>query len=254
MKFFFAAFIFLSASFLLVSGGFGAETQEKNLKIFMEANDFYQRGEYNNALKAYERLLPGNPGAPVFFNMGNCLFRLNQMGKAIVYYRKALQRDPRNREIQFNLRYAREKTEDEIENKKGRGALGIVFSGLEEWTWRENVAGAAGLYALLMVMGSIRFFRRFDYQGLCLTALGALFLLSASSAVFKIYQDRFIREGAIVHTEAPVHSAAEAGSVVLFQLHDGAEFQVLSQQGDWVQIELRDGKKGWVPRDFTEFI
>jgi len=247
------ALIFFIAVFLAASEGTWAEAPVPE-NYFAKANAFYQRGEYNKALEAYQELLPENPGAPIYYNMGNCWFRLNQAGRAIVHYRKALRLDPRNREIQFNLRYAREKVRDEIENKKGTGALEILFFGQNEWTWRENVAVAAGLYALLMVMATLRFFRRFDHQGLYLAAVGVLFLLCASSSGWKLYQDRFVQEGAIVHAEAEVHSAADAGSVVLFKLHDGAEFEVLSQQGEWVQIELRDRKKGWVPRHFTEFI
>jgi hypothetical protein len=39
----------------------------------------------------------------------------------------------------------------------------------------------------------------------------------------------------------------EAGEV-LFILHEGADFDVKREAPDWLEIELKDGKNGWVAK------
>jgi SH3-like domain-containing protein len=46
---------------------------------------------------------------------------------------------------------------------------------------------------------------------------------------------------------SPVKSAPGGGSVTdLFVLHEGTKVSVLSEVGEWCNIELSDGRQGWI--------
>ncbi len=246
-------FTILMASFGVIGFTHAGEDGSK-LPNFYQANELYNQGKYEAALEVYQEVAKSSPGYPVFYNMGNSYFRLGQIGNSIVHYRKALRYDPRNSELVANLRYAREEAKDEIEDNKGLKTLGILFFWHNDLTLKEALLAVAVIYALFMVLATVRLYRKFDYLGLSLSGLAVLFLLLSSSAGLKYYQESYTQEGAVVHKEVSIHSANDPNSVVLFKLHDGAEFRVLDARGDWMQIELKDRKKGWVVRKLTELI
>src|SRR5687767_11475296 len=72
----------------------------------------YKKGQYQEAAVAYEKLLAAGESAALLYNIGNCYYKLNNWGKAILYYEKALVHAPTDADILFNLRMANEHTSD----------------------------------------------------------------------------------------------------------------------------------------------
>ena len=72
--------------FLSFSFGF---SQSKAL--FEQATELYNKGEYSKAIENYDQILKnGEHSAQLYFNMGNCYYKLNAIGPSIYYYEKAL--------------------------------------------------------------------------------------------------------------------------------------------------------------------
>ena len=66
-------------------------------------------------LSFYQQFLSGGiESAQAYYNMGNCYYRLNEMGKAILYYEKAEKLTPGDPDIQFNLQLANQKIIDKV--------------------------------------------------------------------------------------------------------------------------------------------
>ena len=42
-----------------------------------------------------------------------------------------------------------------------------------------------------------------------------------------------------------VKSAQGRENVTLFELHEGAIVSLIEEKNDWIQLELKDSKKGW---------
>src|SRR5262245_11751225 len=103
-------FLALFLGFLLAPGLKAAEDlQEK-------ANRYYRDRDYNNALKAYEQLLPDpRVSTDVLYNIGNCYYKMGQLGRAVLFYERAARLNPDDEDIAFNLRLAGLKTVDRIE-------------------------------------------------------------------------------------------------------------------------------------------
>ena len=103
--------IILLLSLLSFSFGFS-----QNKVLFNEATEFYNNGEYSAAIENYEQIIEnGEHSASLYFNLGNCYYKLNSIGPSIYYYEKALLLSPNNKEIQNNLRFAQNMRLDAIE-------------------------------------------------------------------------------------------------------------------------------------------
>jgi SH3-like domain-containing protein len=52
--------------------------------------------------------------------------------------------------------------------------------------------------------------------------------------------------GVVVSDSTKIYSGIGKDNVVLFILHEGAEFEINQSHEGWISIELTDGKKGWI--------
>ena len=80
----------------------------------IDADSAYVRGDYAQAIELYEQLLTEGESAEVYYNLGNSYFKMDNMGKSILNYERALLLDPGNADIRSNLDIARSKTQDNL--------------------------------------------------------------------------------------------------------------------------------------------
>ena len=63
----------------------------QNEALFDKATEHYNKGEYTKAIENYEEILEnGQHSAELYFNLGNCHYKLNAIGPSVFYYEKAL--------------------------------------------------------------------------------------------------------------------------------------------------------------------
>src|SRR5262249_58044506 len=86
------------------------------------------QGYYRQAIAGYEQLIAaGIHNAKLYYNLGNAYFRLNDLGHAILHYRRGLRLEPGNRQLQANVRYARSQRVDQINVRNQRALLPHLF-------------------------------------------------------------------------------------------------------------------------------
>ena len=89
------------------------------------------------------------------------------------------------------------------------------------------------------------------------SAIAAL-LLSLSSLAFALSQrSDYIRtdRAVLMKPVVPVKSSPSDDSATdLFVLHSGTRLRVLDNVGDWSNIELSDGRQGWLKSSSFELI
>ena len=84
--------------------------------LFVKANKFYQNEQFTRALQLYIDIEEKNSiSDALYFNMANTYFKTNQVAPSIYYYEKALQLNPNDEDILFNLDYANRMIIDNIE-------------------------------------------------------------------------------------------------------------------------------------------
>ena len=115
MKFRNTYIVIISLSFYCVLNPLKTSASNGDYITLDSANAAYNKANYAKATTFYQKFLSGDiESAQAYYNMGNCYFRTNEMGKAILYYEKAEKLSPADPDIQFNLQLANQKITDKV--------------------------------------------------------------------------------------------------------------------------------------------
>ena len=80
-----------------------------------EGDALYEKEQYEEAAKVYETLLHDNGmSAEVYYNLGNCYYKMDLIPQAILNYERAYLLNPGDGDIRANLALARGKTIDKV--------------------------------------------------------------------------------------------------------------------------------------------
>lgn len=224
--------------------------------LWVRANDAYSLGEYATALDIYQHIeKDGYVSARLWYNMGNTYYKLQDDGKAILYYERALKLDPSNSDVKHNLEIARLKILDKIETvpefilttwtKDLRNTMSS-----DKWAW----TGVALLFIVALLLLAFRFAplasqRKISFVLACLVSLCVILSFAFSISLKSNVESG---DGAVVLVPVSnVKSAPNSTGGNLFILHEGTKVEILEHVGQWSRIELSDGRQGWMlSKDF----
>ncbi|MBT8311760.1 MAG: tetratricopeptide repeat protein [Flavobacteriaceae bacterium] len=221
---------------------------------FDSATVAYNQGNYEKAIAHYQAILEeGKHSAALYYNLGNCYYKRNQIAPSIYYYEKALLLAPNDAEIKNNLVYAQNMTLDAITplpettlSRFYKQVTGIMpFDG---WAYLGIV------FVVLFVLAYILFYYfRYSTQKRIafITSLIAIALAVISILIaFVEYQDFKADDPAIIFAqEITVKTEPNDRSDVAFVLHEGTKVNVMDAFDNWKKIQLSDGQVGWLPDD-----
>ena len=218
---------------------------------FEQGNQYYQKENFQAAISSYESIInSGKESADVYFNLGNCYYKLHKVGPAVYNYEKALLLNPNDQEIKTNLDFARKMAIDDIKiiPKVGFHKLIQDFTSTyyyDTWAW---IAVALALVFFLFFLGyyfsGTTLKKRIFFTGMFVILLGIT--LSVSAGIFE--RNRLENEKpAIVFAEtAPVKNEPKTTSPDAFILHEGTKVYILESIANWKKIELTDETTGWI--------
>lgn len=214
------------------------------------ANDYYAKTQYKEAVNIYQQLVDGgNTNGYLYFNLGNAYLRIGKTGPAILNYVRAKKFLPRDESLDANLRHAILKTEDQLEPPASSG-VSSVFFWANNFSQTEHLIFLGIINLLFWLILGIWFVNRSEFWNVTRKTILALLLISVLSVGAKIYLEAESTPGVILVQTIEVKSAIGTENVTLFQLNEGSVVSIIQKNNDWYQIELNDGKKGWVQKGF----
>ncbi len=222
--------------------------------MFIKANQAYNEGDFEQSAKMYESLLQQVQNGYLYFNLGNSYFRLGRLGSAILNYRRAEKFTPRFDNLTSNLKHSRQKTKDKIEDKSYAPLLNNIFFLYRLLSLKEMLIIFLILNLMLFLLAILHLYVKADAVKWALFLVLGFYLISASTAAVRFYTDRIQHEGVVIADEVWVRSGDGVNNIVLFALHEGAEFKVDEVKGDWLKVSLADGNRGWTQRMGVEII
>lgn len=232
--------------FLLLSQVFFAQGS------FEKGNALYQKGQYLQAAQTYESIIKDDKqhSAELYFNLGNCYYKLNKVALSIYNYEKALVLKQNDIETINNLKFAKKLTIDEIKEvpKVGFAKLVQNFTGIfnyDNWAWISvGIAFAFLLSFIGYYFSQLTLSKRIYFIGMFVLLFALILCVSAGI----IEKDRFNNDRpAIVFAEmTEVRSEPQKGGSSIFLLHEGAKVYVKETLENWKKIELTDGTEGWI--------
>ena len=230
-----------------------------NMTLWERGNQSYIDGDYAAAVTAYQAIENrGYSSSRLYYNMGNAYYKQGQIGRAILYYNRALVVSPSMDDARHNLEIAEAQTKDNIAvvpefflNRYMRTLRSAISC--SAWSVM-SVAffGVMLLFLLIFLLGSRIKVRKVGFYGavvsLLLFVVVTIFGISARNSIID-------RPAAIVMSSAiSVKSSPDRAATDLFVLHEGTKVEVSSEVDGWSEITIADGKKGWTESAHLERI
>ena len=228
--------------------------------LWNAANAAYVDGRWADAAHDYELISGmGLESASLYCNTGDAYFKDGNIPMAILYYERALKVDPSYEDARYNLELLGSMIQDRIEPvpefllKAWVREICYVMDS-DAWAICFIVFLALTLaLVLVFLLAPTAAGRRAGFFTGIVTLLVAISALS-----FAVWQkkDYDSSDSAIVmRPVTSVKSSPAAGaSTDLFILHEGTKVKVIDSVGTWDNIELADGRQGWIPSSDIERI
>lgn len=192
----------------------------------------------------------------LYYNLANACLESGRIGRAIANYRRARQLMPDDPRVEHNLKYARTLRRDQIENTGGEAFLQTLFFWHYGTSLRLRLTLGLVAYVLFWLLLIARtFIGRWRWRYVLVPLLIIWLVLGVSAAV-GMYQQATTMNGVLTADDVIVRKGNGEGFEPQFKqvLHEGLEFRVLERRGDWLFIELPDGKSGWIRAEQAEII
>lgn len=245
----------------------------KSQQLFDQANNLFAQGAqlakkdpdkakalYEDALLRYQRLINDRKiiNGKLFYNLGNLYFMRQEMGYAVLNYRRALQLRPTDPSLLANLKVARQRIKTTIKLDSSEKFLDLLLN------WHEDIPRPFRLRLLQLLCMTIGFAGLAFHKFAPRHPNKRLVLVSLISAAVLVTLSLFVEASRHSQPEGVILKDQTVGrkgpSEFAYQpsfdhpLAAGMEFQFKEKRGDWLRIELLDQRETWIPSTASEFI
>ncbi|MDA1272498.1 MAG: hypothetical protein O2960_00390 [Verrucomicrobia bacterium] len=249
----------------------GELSKSERNDLFSQGKDFFRQANeasasdseratelYGKSALRFERIVRdgGVRNGKLFYNIGNAYFRMNDIGRAILNYRRAEQYVPNDPNLQQNLQYARERRKDKFEEPQQTRVLKTLFFWHYDLPTQVRARMFGIVFSLVWLGAGVRLF--VSKAGLkWFIGISGLVsaLLLASLLIESGYRNR-TRPGVVIDAEVTARKGDSDTYEPSFTdpLHAGTEFTVVEDRGNWFQVELADSRRCWLPLKAVELV
>lgn len=227
-------------------------SQNTNKDKFYQGNTYFAAGSYKEALQVWTEIYnTGFRSANLEYNIGNAYFKLNNVPSAILFYERAYLLKPADEDINYNLQVARTLIVDRFQEipelffVKWYNFVSLFLS-TNSWAKISVISFIFFLLLLSLYIYTTRY--RFKIIGFWLAVF--CIVLSLSSLAFSLRNKSLVYDSHKAIISTPLvngKSSPDKSGNDLFVLHEGTKVTVEDEVGEWKEIRLSDGNKGWVP-------
>ncbi len=235
---------------LLFFRGYASAAEPQSSNAWARAEVHYARAEYTSALSIYDSISKiDSKSATAFYNLGNCYYRLNQIGNSILNYRKAEILEPSNPDIQHNLERARSRRVDRIQAIREGWIEKNIRSFSRRFGTRHLFFAGLAVSILLGIGLALKGWDRPKAAGISIRLSGFFGALLCIFGLVDRYWESSNQTAVLVAARVEARTEPSSQAPVGFVVHEGTECRIAEQKGDWLAIRLEDGKLGWVMSD-----
>lgn len=225
---------------------------QSNKDKFSQGVTQYTAGNYQEALESWMNIYnTGFRSADLNYNIGNAYFKLNNIPAAILFYERAYLLDPSDENINYNLEIARSMTVDRFQ------AIPELF--FVRWydfislflhanTWA--VISLISFVLCLVFISLYIYTSRYNHKVTGFWLAVVLVIISVGSIMFSLHNKSLVydsQKAIISIPQVSGKSSPDNSGTDLFVLHEGTKVSLEDEVGEWYEIRLSDGNKGWIP-------
>jgi len=236
---------------LLCGIGISVAGDEQIAEYYIKGNQAYRDKDFSTAIENYmEAINRGGVSAELFYNLGNAYFRAGSLAKAILWYERAKVLAPTDNDINHNLKFVKQLTQDKIESLYRGMLIAKIMLFIESISFRT-------FWWILVIISSLAtlctVYFILQLRGRWLAVVFWIIFVITLCGWFVKGNRIWERNLAIVMLpRIEVRSEPSTDAEHIFTLHQGTRVGIKENRQDWYRIILEDGNSGWVPENAVE--
>lgn len=196
--------------------------------IFKNANDLYNRGSYIEANNLYLNLISSNVvSKDLYYNLASSYYEINSNGYAVLWYERALNISPFDKEIKNNI--------NKITERKDYDSFYIIAFYI-----------SLILFVFFSVFLFVLFIKKKNINFLLL--ISCVILLVFSIYLYKTIKSDYI----IIIRNTNIYSGSSIKSDIVSSVYEGEKFRVIKESSNWYYV--KGISKGWINKEDLEKI
>ena len=214
------------------------------------AEELYRQGKFSAALSQYEELLKNYPNDPfVYYNIGNCYFKMGSRGLATANYYRAFRLAPRDKDIRHNLALALEQSGERL---VPNGMPVILHQAFFALSYDELKGLAYVLFWVVCVLSAVCLWRR-KWNGLA--TLSCVLCVLCAGWLYARRQAQAPMLAVIAAPVAEVRSGPGSNFPASANVAQGHLVTILDSKDTWDEVVVSSqGLKGWIEQSAVEKI
>ena len=238
--------------------------KEQVYSLFSQANQFFReantttdnpetaRNLYEKAILNYEKIISDGQikNSKLYYNLANAYFLKEDIGRAILNYRRAQKLDKADTNIQKNLAFARSRRMDKVEVKTEKRILETLFFWHYDFSIRTKFLITCILFAIVCISGIMMLWRGRSAGTVATAAICGILTVSFLVSVVVEARSSANKICGVITTDQVVARQGDGPNYpesFKAPLHAGTEFDLLEKRPGWFHIKLSDDSEGWIP-------
>lgn len=196
--------------------------------IFKNANDLYNQGMYIEANNLYLNLISSNVvSKDLYYNLASSYYEINSNGYAVLWYERALNIAPFDKEIKNNI--------NKITERKDYDSFYIIVFYV-----------SLILFVFFSAFLFVSFIKKKNTNWLLL--ISSIILI-----IFSIYAYHTIKSDYIIIVRnTNIYSGSSVKSDIVSSVYEGEKFRVIKESSNWYYVN--GISKGWINKEYFEKI
>jgi len=234
------------------SGLYGQEAQD----YFVQANILYKEGKFEAAMELYEKI--PNKSAYVYYNLGNCAYKLKRYGWALLHWRRAerywgfFNRD----ELLDNIMLLQEEVKKAAGiQKEKRSPIMLAITKIKNLiiSWIRSTPHIIIQLLFLLLWLFLFIYIRFLYKKRKKWTIIALFALIAFFGILLVvrYSIDARKYGVVVSQQARLLSGPGETFQTLMQIETAQEAVIKKEKSDYYKVKVNK-HIGWISKKDIE--
>lgn len=263
------SFLLLAFAGSVISAQESASMSESQLVAM--ADSAYTDDNFDMAADTYRNIIDTyGPSSKLYYNLGNCYYRLGRNGEAIVAYERALRIDPTDKDARFNLDFVNSRITDRPGERgtfAGNALSAVALSlNANAWAWLTFFFFAAAISGILLYFFTSRIaLRKTGFFGgivsLILFAVTMVIARRAVSIATDTTQAIVTAPSTILSTVPRVPGSRSQEAMLL---HEGTKVTILDSVASispadsvrtlWYDVEVDNAHRAWIDSSAIEII
>ena len=253
---------FLILLFLGLNSMYSNELIEKTLLTdsFEKANLLYNNAQYGESLENYNKIIKsGYQSAELYYNMGNCYYKINDVANAILFYERSILINPEDEDVRNNLQMVRNSLIDDIDQVPESFFISKLNSISSLYSYNTWGVFCIVLSFIFLILFNIYYFSKSPIIKRS-TFLGLIFLFLIISIVLRLgfnsLEKNYIEKYAIIFAQKiEIKEQPNLRSNNILQLHKGSKVNLIDEfNEEWSKIKLANGQEGWIRNNEIKII